>query len=132
MQFPICPNCWSEERKRTKADYFAFFFDAISASRDGMSETARKTYVKAYSRPQALHTGFVCRAFPQHEKGNAATRGNLVRTPVLHMPSERESGNLRDFVDGLREAGLSHVEGRLTPNSGHYAPDGQPVRSCEF
>lgn len=32
-----------------EAAYFAFFFDAISAKPDGVSERARETYVEAYS-----------------------------------------------------------------------------------
>jgi hypothetical protein len=54
------------ERRGKGAAYFAFFFDTISAGPDGVSESAREMYVEAYSRPEAVHTGFDWyRAFPQ-------------------------------------------------------------------
>jgi pimeloyl-ACP methyl ester carboxylesterase len=41
-----------------EARYFAFFYDALSGRPGGVNEAARERYVKAYSRPEALHTGF--------------------------------------------------------------------------
>ena len=64
--------------------------------------------------------------FPQDEKENLASKGNSVQTRVLYLRGDRETGNLEDYVKGLRESGLPNVEGRLIPNSGHYAPDEQP------
>jgi len=109
------------------AAYFAFFFDTISARPDGVSESAREMYVEAYSRPEALHTGFEWyRAFPQDEKDNHASQGNSVQTRVLYLRGEHEIGSLEDYVKGRGESGLRNLEGRLIPNSGHYAPDEQP------
>jgi pimeloyl-ACP methyl ester carboxylesterase len=94
---------------------------------DGVSKSARKTYVEAYSRPESLHTGFEWyRAFPQDEKDNLANKRTSVQTRVLYLRGERETGNLEDYVKGLCGSGLSNVEGRVIPKSGHYAPDEQP------
>ena len=60
------------------------------------------------------------------EKDNIATKGSPVATRVLYLRGERESGNLGDYVQGLRQSGLTNVEGQLIPNSGHYALDEQP------
>lgn len=64
--------------------------------------------------------------FPQDEKDNLASKRISVQTRVLYLRGERETGNLEDYVKGLRESGLQNLEGRLIPNSGHYAPDEQP------
>ena len=125
--FHAVPNLPEVLVRGKEAAYFDFFFDAISANRDGVSESARRTYVEAYSRPEALHIGFEWyRTFPQDEKDNVARKGNPVQTNVLYLRGERETGNLEDYLKGLRQSGLANVEGRLIPNSGHYAPDEQP------
>jgi len=38
---------------RKGSSVFDFFFNAISAKPDGVSKSARKSYVEAYSRPDA-------------------------------------------------------------------------------
>jgi pimeloyl-ACP methyl ester carboxylesterase len=125
--FHAVPNLPELVVRGNEAAYFDFFFNAISANPNGMSKSARNSYVEAYSRLDSLHTGFEWyRAFPQDEKDNLASKGTSVQTPVLYLRGERETGNLEDYVNGLRESGLSNVEGRLIPNSGHYAPDEQP------
>lgn len=125
--FHAVPNLPELLVRGKEAAYFAFFFDAISASPEGVSECARQAYMEAYSRLEALHTGFEWyRAFPRDEKDNLSSKGNLVTTRVLYLRGEREYGNLGDYVQGLRQSGLTDVEGRLIPNSGHYAPDEQP------
>lgn len=110
-----------------EATYFAFFYDAIAAKPGAISECARKTYVQAYSRPAALHTGFEWyRAFPQDEKDNIATRTGAIGCPVLYLRGEHERGELEDYVKGLQESGLRNLRGRVIPGSGHFAPDEQP------
>jgi pimeloyl-ACP methyl ester carboxylesterase len=110
-----------------QAEYFAFFFDAISAKPDGVNEQARKTFAEAYLRPEALHTGFEWyRAFAQDEKDNLSVKGKPVQTPVLYLRGDKEIGKLEVYLQGLREGGLSNIEGRVIPGSGHFAPDEQP------
>jgi pimeloyl-ACP methyl ester carboxylesterase len=112
---------------RHQAEYFAFFFDAISARPDGVDEQTRKTFAEAYSESGALHTGFEWyRAFAQDEKDNLSVKGDLVQTPVLYLRGDKEIGKLEVYLQGLREGGLSNIEGRLIPDSGHFAPDEQP------
>jgi hypothetical protein len=63
---------------------------------------ARTTYARAYSRPEALHTGFEWyRAFAQDEKDNISVKDESVYTPVLYMRGDRELGNLEDYLKGL-------------------------------
>jgi pimeloyl-ACP methyl ester carboxylesterase len=112
-----------------EAEYFDFFFNAIAATPDAVSRSARATYVAAYARAEALRTGFDWyRAFPQDEKDNAATQREApVDTPVLYLRGTEEGGQLEVYVAGLRAAGLRDVHGLLVPNSGHFSPDEQPV-----
>jgi pimeloyl-ACP methyl ester carboxylesterase len=110
-----------------EADYFAFFYDVLSARPGGVGERARRRYVEAYSTPEALHIGFEWyRAFPNDEKDNLAARGDTVHTPVLYLRGDGERAGLDSYLEGLREGGLRNVRGRLIANCGHFSTDEQP------
>ena len=107
--------------------YFDYFFNVLSARRDGVSATARAAYAGAYQRPLALHTGFEWyRAFEQDERHNHQLHERRVRTPVLYLRGQRETGSMEDYLRGLRAAGLEDLRGALVADSGHYAADEQP------
>jgi pimeloyl-ACP methyl ester carboxylesterase len=111
-----------------QARYFDYFYNVLSARRDGVDDAARARYVKAYGQPGALHTGFEWyRTFEQDEKDNLQTREHKVRTPVLYLRGQREPGSMDDYLKGFRAAGLQDVRGGLIADSGHYAPDEQPL-----
>jgi pimeloyl-ACP methyl ester carboxylesterase len=111
-----------------QAEYFGYFYDTISARRGAVKPRARQIYVDAYSRPEALRTGFEWyRAFRQDEQDNQRVHDDEVRTPVLYLRGGAEQGlELERYVTGLRESGLTRVEGATIPDSGHFAPDEQP------
>jgi pimeloyl-ACP methyl ester carboxylesterase len=117
------PQCWAAfERVMV-----LLAADTIAAKPGAVPPQARTRYVEAYSRADALRTGFEWyRAFADDEKDNA--RRQLVSTPVLYLRGEKEQAGieLARYVDGLREAGLQKVGGALIANSGHFAPDEQP------
>ena len=46
--------------------------------------------------------------------------------PVLSVPGDKESGDLQDYLQGLRDAGLVNLSGRLIANCGHFSPEEQP------
>jgi pimeloyl-ACP methyl ester carboxylesterase len=105
--------------------YFDYFFDTLSARPGAVSARARARYVQAYSRPEALRTGFDWyRAFPQDERDNKSVR--QIHTPVLYLRGEKEQGDIERYVQGLRSAGLRNVTGHLIRHSGHFAPEEQP------
>ena len=93
-----------------------------------MSESAREMYVEAYSRPEAVHTGFDWyRAFPQDEKDRKTTmRAREFGSDSCSLPARRtrnrKSGGLCPGSAWLRVA----QSRRPTDPSGHYAPDEQP------
>jgi pimeloyl-ACP methyl ester carboxylesterase len=109
-----------------QAAYFGYFFDTISANPGAVDARARQVYVEAYSRPEALRTGFEWyRAFRQDERDNA--QHAVVRTPVLYLRGAADRGlDLERYVEGLRGIGLTAIRGGTIPNSGHFAPDEQP------
>jgi pimeloyl-ACP methyl ester carboxylesterase len=112
-----------------EAEYFAYFFDAIAGEPCGVSASARETYARAYARTDALRTGFEWyRTFQRDEADNTASRGRRISTPVLYLRGEKDPGGipLDRYVQGLRDAGLADVRGRMIPNCGHFAPDEQP------
>ncbi len=110
-----------------EAAYFAFFYDAISAHPGAVGEAARANYLQAYANPQALHTGFEWyRAFGQDEKDNQGDHSRPVDTPVLYLRGSSESGHIEDYLSGFRASGLTNLQGRVIPDSGHYAIDEQP------
>lgn len=125
--FHAVPNLPERLVRGHEAEYFAFFFDAIAASPDGVSKSSRAVYAAAYQREEALHTGFEWyRAFAQDEKDNAEWHGKTSTTPVLYARGECEQGELAKYVSGLREAGLRNVRGESIRQSGHFSPDEQP------
>jgi pimeloyl-ACP methyl ester carboxylesterase len=110
-----------------QAVYFDYFFNALLASQDAIDRKTRDAYAQAYSRPDALRTGFDWyRAFPQDERDNLATLGEPVDTPVLYLRGEREGGVLDRYLEGFRNGGLRNIRGQLIPGSGHFSAEEQP------
>ncbi len=112
---------WGQQRA-----YFDYFYDAISARKDGVKEDARKAYANAYSRREALHVGFEWyRAFAQDVKDNLSNTEPPVDTPVLYLRGDHE-GDIQNYLEGFYESGLLNVQGCVIPECGHFAPDEQP------
>jgi pimeloyl-ACP methyl ester carboxylesterase len=109
-------------------DYFDFFYDAISAHPERITGDARNRYVRAYSNPAALGTGFNWfRAFAQNAKDNREMAAEIptIATPVLLIRGSKE-GPIEAYVNGLRSAGYVAVESAVIPDCGHFAPEEQP------
>jgi pimeloyl-ACP methyl ester carboxylesterase len=109
------------------AAYFDFFYEAIAAHPGAIDAQTRRSFVEAYSRPEALKTGFDWyRAFPRDEKVNREYHGRPVSTPVLYLRGDREGSDIGKYLDGFREAGLRDLRGRVIADCGHFAPNEQP------
>ncbi|TPI66214.1 alpha/beta hydrolase [Mesorhizobium sp. B3-1-3] len=108
--------------------YFDFFFDILSKEKTAIPAEARDIYAKAYSRPESLKAGFDWyRAFAEDAKVNSRPSAMPITTPVLYLRGSAESGDIADYLDGLRSAGLSRVEGDIIADSGHFAADENPT-----
>lgn len=127
---PELPEAMVAGRERR---YFDYFFDALSARRDGVPLEARERYARSYARPAALHAGFEWyRAFAQDKQDNLAVRGQRVATPVLYLRGDADPGaTLDQYVAGLRDGGLARVHGQKIAGSGHFVADEQPAALAE-
>jgi pimeloyl-ACP methyl ester carboxylesterase len=109
--------------------YFDYFYQAITAHPERITDDARNGYVNAYSLPSALSTGFNWyRAFWEDSECNREriTNGMPIETPLLYLRGEHESGNIEQYVAGFKEAGITNVQSGIIPDSGHFAPEEQP------
>ncbi|PBB82671.1 hydrolase [Mesorhizobium sp. WSM3879] len=107
--------------------YFDFFFDTLSKEKSAIPAEARDIYAKAYSRPESLKAGFDWyRAFSEDAKANAVPPASPIDTPVLCLRGAAETGEISDYLNGLKAAGLSNVEGDIIPDSGHFVADENP------
>jgi pimeloyl-ACP methyl ester carboxylesterase len=111
------------------SSYFDYFFEQL-AGPTGVPRSKREVFVRAYSRPDALRTGFEWyRAFPHDENDNKASHGQAVTTPVLYLRGEQDRGaKIEEYLEGLRAAGLANLRGETIAQSGHFAPLEQPAR----
>ena len=125
MRSPSLPETLVTGRQ---AEYFAYFYDRLSASAGGVSQRAREVYAQAYARTEALRAGFDWyRAFPEDERNNMAVERQTVDTPVLYLRGSKDPGvGVDRYVEGLRHGGLTNVEAAEIADSGHFALDEQP------
>jgi pimeloyl-ACP methyl ester carboxylesterase len=113
-----------------QAQYFSYFYDAISAEPTKITAEARVAYAQAYATEDALTAGFNWyRTFPQDAGRNQETinKGQLA-TPLLYLRGEREGSQISDYLDGFHSVGLAHVDHGLVPKAGHFTQEEAPER----
>jgi pimeloyl-ACP methyl ester carboxylesterase len=105
--------------------YFDFFFDAITAHPEALTDEDRDRYVAAYARPEALRQGFeLYRAFRADAAANAEEIE--VDVPLLYLRGDAEGGELFFYQAGLEGAGFRDVRTGRIPDAGHFAPEENP------
>jgi pimeloyl-ACP methyl ester carboxylesterase len=117
---PDLPETLVEGRQR---EYFDYFSQLLSAHDDIPTAASRSEQTAAYESPAALRVGFDWyRAFAVDvEHNQAVSLGPTVTTPLLYVRGEEERGGpLDDYVEGLREAGVTNVLGALVKGAGHF------------
>jgi pimeloyl-ACP methyl ester carboxylesterase len=110
-------------------EYFDYFYAVLSADPKKITDEARRAYAAAYATDGALTAGFSWfRAFAQDAAGNRrASEGPHVTTPVLYLRGEQErGGDISAYADGLRGAGLTHVEQVVVSGAGHFTQEEAP------
>lgn len=122
---PALPETLVSGRER---EYFDFFYDALSADPARISDESRAEYVEAYSAASALSAGLSWyRGFPRDAEANASAATLLpVTTPVLYLRGEAGGGQITDYADGLRAAGVTELRHALIPGAGHFAQQEAP------
>jgi pimeloyl-ACP methyl ester carboxylesterase len=104
---------------------FDYFYNALSFNKQAIGEKKRQAYAKAYESAAALKTSFGWyRAFAQDEKDNAGCEP--VDLSVLYIRGEKETGDIKDYVEGLQKSGLHDLSSRSVAGCGHFAPEEQP------
>ena len=105
--------------------YFDLFYDLLAADPKHLGEEARATYVRGYSRPEALKAGFDWyRALAKDAEHNVQPA--CIDTPLLYLRGDADGRTPEDYVAGLRQAGVKHLETGVLHKSGEYAPEEAP------
>lgn len=123
---PALPERQVRGRER---DYFDYFFDVLSPDPSTITPAARAGYVQAYARHTALTAGFNWyRTLARDAQDNqeASAQGS-VRTPVLYLRGDKETGQIGDYLRGFSAAGLRTVQHGLVPGAGHFAAEDAPA-----
>jgi pimeloyl-ACP methyl ester carboxylesterase len=115
-------------------EYFGFFYDVLSHDKRRISAEARAAYAKAYATDSALTAGFNWyRTLYQDAADNRqAAAGSPATTPLLYLRGEHESGNIDTYVQGLRAAGVTHVEQAVVPDAGHFTQEENPEQTWQL
>jgi pimeloyl-ACP methyl ester carboxylesterase len=107
--------------------YFDYFYDAISVNPDAIPDTARERYTAGYAERSALTQGFeLYRAFRTDAKDNTRTT-DAIATPVLYLRGDGEGGDIGEYADGFRRAGVQNLSTRIIAGAGHFAPEESPL-----
>lgn len=107
--------------------YFDFFYNVMASEPKKLREEARAAYARAYSRSEALKAGFDWyRAMRKDAEHNS--RPTPISVPMMYLRGDggASSSGLDDYVQGLRQAGVEHLETHVLPHSGEYAPEEAP------
>ena len=110
-------------------EYFDYFYTVLSADPAKITSEARRAYVAAYATGSALTAGFNWyRAFHHDVSDNRrASEGPHVTTPLLYMRGEQErGGDINTYLEGLRGAGVTHVESGIVPGAAHFTQEEAP------
>jgi pimeloyl-ACP methyl ester carboxylesterase len=115
-------------------EYFGYFYDVLSHDKRRISAEARAAYAKAYATDSALTAGFNWyRTLYQDAADNRqAAAGSPATTPLLYLRGKHESGNIDTYVQGLRAAGVTHVEQAVVPDAGHFTQEENPEQTWQL
>jgi hypothetical protein len=95
-----------------------------------MPTAPRSPYVTAYASDSALTAGFSWyRAFRQDVIDNRPPgRQRHITAPLLYLRGEREGGDIKAYVAGFRDAGLTLVSQCVLPARATSRPRSSPPR----
>ena len=110
-----------------EAQYFDYFYDALSKDPSKLTAASRAAHVAAYRVDGALSTGFDWyRAFGQDAEENTAGAAP-VAAPLLYLRGGAEGGDLDAYAAGFRAAGVGDVRTALVAGAGHFAQEEAPA-----
>lgn len=113
-QVPNLPETLVAGRERP---YFDFFLDMLAGDKTKIDDQLRRACVEQYATPSALRTGFDWyRTMPQDADRNSVVKA--IDTPILYLRGDADRRPIGPYLDGLRKAGASRVQGKTIPGSG--------------
>jgi len=111
-------------------EYFDFFFDFLSKEKGALSDGLRAEFTRAYSRPDALATGFGWyRAFEKDAARNREPKP--IDVPLLYLRGDADPRDINDYLAGFRAVGVANARGKIIPNSGEHLPVEAPESFCQ-
>ncbi|TIQ36293.1 MAG: alpha/beta hydrolase [Mesorhizobium sp.] len=106
--------------------YFDFFHDVLAGEARRIPEALRADFANAYSRPEALKSGFDWyRAMTADACRNAKPTG--IEKPLLYMRGDADKRPIEPYLEGLKAAGVSNVHSRIIEGSGELLPIEAPA-----
>ena len=129
---PELPETLVAGRER---EYLGWFYREFCWQRGAITEADINEYLRCYSRPGAMRSGFAYyRALPQDKTDNRALldSGFRLMMPVLALGGARTEarGRAEEPLESLR-AIASEVRGGAIAECGHFIPEEQPARLAE-
>jgi pimeloyl-ACP methyl ester carboxylesterase len=113
-----------------QAEYFNYFYDVLSVDPTRISAESRAGHVAAYSTDATLTAGFdLYRAFPQDARDNTAFAETApIDTPLLYLRGDGEGGDIADYAQGFRDAGIRNLTTAVLTDAGHFAQEEVPAQ----
>src|SRR5207247_567953 len=109
-----------------QADYFDYFYQAISAHPERITPEQRAAHAAAYATDEQLTAGFEWyRAVTQDAEDNRAGDPSTA-TLLLYRRGDHGPGEIATYVKSFGEAGVRSVRHATIPASGHFAPEESP------
>ena len=108
--------------------YLGWFYENYGARRDAISPDAVKEYLRVYSQPGALRSGFeYYRNIPVDIAQNEALlkRDGKLAMPVLALGGADGWGRRMEVVESCQRVALD-VRGGIIEGAGHWIPEEQP------
>jgi pimeloyl-ACP methyl ester carboxylesterase len=126
FRFHAIPNLPETLVMGNQRAYFDYFFNTLIKDPLKISDSTRDHYVSAYRSNKALQTGFEWyRTFQKDAEANSKDT-IITNTPLLYLRGEFEGGDIRDYVSGFHEVGITFVTSARIRGSGHFLPEESP------
>ncbi len=131
-QFHMTPDLPEALVGGREAIYLQWFYQTFAYRPDAITASDLQEYVRTYSQPGALRSGFnYYRALPQDARDNAELLAGGFRLPMpvlaigggVGYPYGRGRGS--ETEQSLRRV-ANFVEGAVIPEAGHFVPEEQP------
>ncbi len=120
---PDLPEALVAGRERL---YLSWFYTNLAYNPKAITDEDIDEYVRAYSRPGALHAGFeYYRATPTDLAHNNELIKTKLTMPVLALGGAGGKGRGLQVLENLREL-ATDVQGGAIENCGHWVPEEQP------